>query len=422
MKFIERHKSVIGRVIGFDSDVQIVSSDGLYLTDADGKQYMDFACGIATSNLGHGHPHVLNAIHEQVDQVLHAGGAFKYDSMVRAGERLRDVTPDGIEQFIFMNSGAEAVEASVKLARKTSGRQGVIAFRGGFHGRTMGSVSYTTSKAKYRQGYHPILPSVFVAPFPHPYRWNMTEQEAVALSLDELDRMFRHEVTPEEVACFLVEPLQGEGGYYPATAEFMHALRERADAYGILLIVDEVQTGFGRTGDWFTSQVYDVKPDVLVLGKAIANGMPLSAVGAPEDLHDQWAPGSHGTTFGGNPVSCASAAATVEALADVVPMVPKLSEHAFDRLAELQDKHPTIGNVRGLGLMIGVELVKNGREPNPEAFQHLSKFARDAGLFILSCGPDGNIIRFIPPLIVSTEQLDEGIGIIDAALSDYEAG
>ena len=421
-QFIERHKSVIGPVIGFDTDVQIVASEGVYVTDADGKQYLDFACGIATTNLGHSHPHVLNAIHEQVDKVLHAGGAFRYDSMVRAGERLRDVMPDGIDQVIFMNSGAEAVEASVKLARKTSGRQGVVTFRGGFHGRTMGSVSYTTSKAKYRQGYHPILPSVFVAPFPHFYRWGMTEEEAVAHSLAELDRMFKHEVTPEEVACFLVEPMQGEGGYYPATAEFMQALRERADAHGILLIADEVQSGFGRTGDWFTSQVYGVQPDILVMGKAIANGMPLSAVGASTELHAQWTAGSHGTTFGGNPVSCASSAATVEALTDIVPMVPKLSGHAFDRFAELEDKHPTIGNVRGLGLMIGVELVKDGREPNPEAFEHVSKYALDAGLFVLSCGPDGNIIRFIPPLIVSTEQLDEGIGIIDAALSDYEAG
>jgi len=411
---------LIAPVIAHHSHIEIVEGSGSWVVDVDGKRYLDFACGIAVTNLGHRPPPVQAAVEAQVRKLWHAGGTYLYESLLTAAQRLVRVTPDSVEQVFFMNSGAEAVEGAVKFARKTSGRQGIVVFRGGFHGRTMGSVTYTTSKAKYRQGYHPLLPSVFVTPFPHPYRWGMSKEDADALALDELERMFRHEVLPEEVAAFLIEPLQGEGGYYPAGREFLQAIREIADRHGILMIVDEVQTGFGRTGDWFTSQVYDVLPDVLVMGKAIANGLPLSAVGASRNLLAKWPPGSHGTTFGGNPVSCAAATAVVDMLGDVLPGVGKLSDHAFGRLHELQTRHPSIGDVRGLGLMIGVELVGEDRTPDPDAFAAVSRHALDEGMFILPCGPDGNIIRFIPPLTVSLEELDLGIDIIDRALTEYE--
>ncbi len=417
---IRRFEDVIAPVIAFDTELEIVEAEGIWLTDAEGERFMDFTCGIAVTNLGHRHPHVVAAVEEQLRRVWHAGGVFRYESMVRAGEALREVAPEGIDMFFFMNSGAEAVEASVKLARKTSGRQGVIVFRGGFHGRTMGSVTYTTSKSKYRQGYHPLVPSVFVTPFPHPFHWGMTEDEAVDLCIDELGRMFRHEVTPGEVAAFLVEPLQGEGGYYPAGARFLGHLRELADEHGILLVVDEVQTGFGRTGDWFTAQVYGVRPDVLVMGKAIASGLPISAVGAARELLEQWPPGSHGTTFGGNPVAAAAAAATIQATKDVLPGVSALSEQAFSRLRELKDRYSTVGDVRGLGLMIGVELVDGAGQPSADAFGHVQRYARGAGLLILPCGPDGNIIRFIPPLITEPDELDRGIDILAAGIADYE--
>ena len=417
---VTRYKNMIAPVITWDSEIEIVKGEGSWLTAADGKRYLDFSTGIAVSGLGHQPPHVKAAIQEQLDRFWHVGGVFRYDPLVRAAERLDEITPPSIEQFVFLNSGAEAVEASVKLARKTSGRQGIVVFRGGFHGRTMGAVSYTTSKAKYRQGYHPLVGSVFVTPYPHPYRWGMTQEEANARALSELHLMLKHEVTPGEIAAFLVEPLQGEGGYYPGSQQFMQALREICDEHGILLIIDEVQTGFGRTGDWFTSLVYDVRPDILVMGKAIANGLPLSALGAGKELLSKWAPGSHGTTFGGNPLCCAAAAATVEALHDVVPQVDKLSDHAFDRFGELKEAHPTIGDVRGLGLMIGVELVGEGRDPDPDAFKAVSRYAKENGMFILGCGPDVNVIRFIPPLNVSTDELDLGIDIIDSALTNYE--
>jgi len=416
----DRYHDTIAPVISFENEFEVVDGQGTWVTDLDGNRYLDFACGIAVNNLGHRPPTVEAAAKEQLSKLWHAGGAFLYDSLVTAADKIIEVTPAEVEQVLFMNSGAESVEAAVKLARKVSGRQGVIVFRGGFHGRTMGSVSYTTSKVKYRQGYFPVVPSVFVTPYPHPYRWGMSQEDADAYSLNELALQFKHVVPPDEVAAFLIEPLQGEGGYYPASPEFLAAIRSLADEHGILLVMDEVQTGFGRTGDWFASQVYDIRPDVLVMGKAIANGLPLSAVGASRKLLAEWEPGSHGTTFGGNPVSCAASAATVEALKDVIPGVAERSDHSFTRFDDLQERYSTVGDVRGLGLMIGVELVKDDRVPDPAAFAAVSSYAIDNGLVILNCGPDGNIIRFVPPLNVSIDDLDAGIDILDAGLAAYE--
>ena len=418
---VQRHEKVYAPVITWDSDLEIVSADGAWVTDVEGERYLDFACGISVTNSGHNHPAVVAAAKDQLDRVWHAGGAFRYDSLVTAAEKVLAITPGSIDRLFFMNSGAEAVEAGVKLARKTTGRQGVVVFRGGFHGRTMGSVSYTTSKAKYREGYHPLLPSVFVTPFPHPFAWGMSEEEATDHAIRELELKFAHEVTPHEVAAFLIEPVQGEGGYYPTPRRFMDQLTELAGEHGILMMFDEIQTGFGRTAKWFASEHYGVEPDVLLMGKAIANGLPLSAIGARAEIFDRWAPGSHGTTFGGNPVACAAAAANMGALAELIPGTPALSEHAFGRFAELKQRHPTIGDVRGLGLMIGVELVKAGtNRPDPDAFPFLAQHTRDNRLLILDCGPNGNVIRFIPPLCVTTEELDQGIDIIDAALAAYE--
>lgn len=417
-----RFHTVIPPVISYDTEIEIVSGSGSRVVAADGREYLDFATGIATLNLGHNHPQVVEAAKAQLDRMWHAGGTYIYESIVDAAERLVAVTPASIEQAFFMNSGAEAVEAAIKLSRKTTGRQGVVAFRGGFHGRTMGSVSYTTSKAKYRQGYHPLLPSVFITPFPHPYHWRMSQEEADSLALDELHRMFKHEVHPEEVAAFLIEPVQGEGGYYPASPTFLAEVRRLASDHGIMLVTDEVQTGFGRAGEWFAGDVLGVEPDIIVLGKAIANGLPLSAVGASREIFAKWAPGSHGTTFGGNPVSCAAAAATIDALGDVIPGVSSRSDHAFTRFRALAEDHDTIGDVRGLGLMIGVELVTPDGGADGAAFEAVAKQSLEDGMFILPCGPDGNIIRFIPPLNVAEEDLDAGIDMIDRALTSYEAG
>lgn len=420
---IARHEDVIAPVIAFDTDIHAESAEGIWITDVDGKRWADFACGTAVTNLGHNHPAVVAAAHAQIDKLIHSGCIVRYDPLVTAAEKLRTITPPTIEKFAFANSGAEAVEASVKLAKYSTGRQGVIAFRGAFHGRTMGSVAYTTSNAKYRDGYHPVLGSVFVAPFPHPYRWGMTEDAAVEHALNELRLMLKHIVSPKNIAAFLVEPVQGEGGYYPAPPAFLSALREIAHEHGILLIYDEVQTGFGRTAEWFASDHFEAKPDILAMGKGIANGLPLSAYGASRDLIDNWPVGSHGTTFGGNPVAVAAAIAVMDTMEGLLPHARDLSKHAFERYDELAERHPTIGDVRGLGLMIGVEFVEDreSRTPDATAFQHVQRHALDNDLIIIECGPDGNVLRFIPALVTTREELDWAIDIVDEGLSSWES-
>lgn len=420
---IDRHNDVLAPVIGFNTQLHIVEADGIWVKDSEGNRWADFACGTAVTNLGHNHPNVVDAAKAQLDRLVHSGMIFHYDTSVEAAERLRSITPSTIEKFGFANSGAEAVEASVKLAKYTTGRQGVVTFRGGFHGRTMGSVAYTTSKAKYRDGYHPVLGSVFVTPFPHPYRWGVSTEEAVDMALNELSLMFKHVVSPSNIACFLIEPVQGEGGYYPAPSRFLSEIRSIADEHGILLVFDEVQTGFGRTAEWFAADHFDAKPDIMAMGKGIANGLPLSSYGASRDLIDSWPPGSHGTTYGGNPVATAAASAVIDTMGELLPGARELSKHAFDRFEQLAERHPTIGDVRGLGLMIGVELVEDRetRFPDPEALKHVKAHGLDNELIIISCGPDANIIRFIPALITTQEELNWAIDLIDEGLTSWES-
>ncbi|MGD2103358.1 MAG: aminotransferase class III-fold pyridoxal phosphate-dependent enzyme [Acidimicrobiia bacterium] len=420
---LSRHNDVLAPVIAFNTEIHAESAQGIWVTDVDGNRWADFACGTAVTNLGHNHPAVVSAARGQLDKLTHSGMIVRFESLVEAAEKLRDITPDNIEKFGYANSGAEAVEAAVKLARYTSKRQGVVTFRGGFHGRTMGSVSYTTSKAKYRDGYHPVLGSVFVAPFPHAYRWGVDEETAVERALHELDLMFKHVVSPSNIAAFLVEPVQGEGGYIPAPPRFLDELRARADEHGILLVYDEVQTGFGRTAEWFATDHYDAKPDVMAFGKGIANGLPLSAYGSSREIIDAWPPGSHGTTFGGNPVAAAASAAVIDTMGDLLAHARELSSHAFDRFGELAERHSTIGDVRGLGLMIGVELVEDRetREPDAQAMKHIAAHAFDNELIIISCGPDGNVLRFIPPLITTIEELNWAIDLVDEGLTSWES-
>ena len=420
---ITRHKDVIAPVIAFSTGIHADHAEGIWITDVKGNRWADFACGTVVTNLGHNHPAVVEAAHAQIDKLIHSGCIVHYDAIVDVAETLRAITPPAIEKFAFANSGAEAVEAAVKLARYTTKRQGVIVFQGGFHGRTMGSVAYTTSKATYRDGYHPLLGSVFVSPFPKAYRWGVSEEEAVERSLTELDLMFKHEVSPHNIAAFLVEPVQGEGGYYPAPAAFLDALRELASEHGIKLIYDEIQTGFGRTAEWFAANHFDAKPDIMTMGKGIANGLPLSAYGASREIIDTWPVGSHGTTFGGNPVSTAAAVAVIETMEGLLPHARDLSKHAFERFDDLADRHSTIGDVRGLGLMIGVEMIsdRQTREPDAAAFEHVQRHAFERELIIISCGPDGNVLRFIPPLVTSREELDWAIDLVDEGLTSWES-
>lgn len=420
---LSRHNDVLAPVIAFNTKIHAESAEGLWVYDPDGNRWADFACGTAVLNLGHRHPAVIEAAKAQMDKLVHSGMVVHFESLVAAAERLREITPDPIEKFAYANSGAEAVEASVKLAKHASRRQGVVTFRGGFHGRTMGSVSYTTSNAKYRDGYHPVLGSVFVAPFPHPYRWGVDAETATEMALHELRMMFKHVVLPKEIACFLVEPVQGEGGYYPAPPRFLEELRALANEHGILMVYDEVQTGFGRTAEWFGADHFAAQPDIMAFGKGIANGFPLSAYGASRELMDGWPVGSHGTTYGGNPVSAAASVAVIDTMGELLPHARDLSKHAVERFEDMAERHQTIGDVRGLGLMIGVEFVEDreSRRPDAKAFQHVAAHAFDRELIIIECGPDGNVLRFIPPLITTMDELDWALDLVDEGLESWES-
>ena len=422
MELLDRHRDSVAPMLAFDTDIVADRAEGQWVYDKDGNRWADFACGTAVTNLGHNHPAVVDAARSQLDRFVHSGYIFRYEGIVTLAERLREITPDGIDKFGFANSGAEAVEASVKLARYTTRRQGVVAFRGAFHGRTLGSAAYTTSNARYRDGYHPILGSVFVAPFPHPYRWGMSEEAATERAISELHLMFKHEVRPHNIAAFLVEPVQGEGGYYPAPPAFLAELRRLADEHGISLIFDEVQTGFGRTARWFASDHFDVNPDIIAMGKGIANGFPLSAYGAASEVLDGWPVGAHGTTGGGNPIACAAGEAVIDIMGGLLDHARQLSDRAFERFNKLAESSPTIGDVRGLGLMIGIELVKDpeSRDPDPGAMQHVSRHGLANELIVIGCGPDGNVIRFIPPLVASMDDLERAIDVVEEAIIDYE--
>ena len=310
------------------------------------------------------------------------------------------------------------------MARYVTGRRAIVSFFGGFHGRTLGAATVTTSKAKYRDRQGPFLPEVYFARYPYPYRSTApTEEALVEQSLDDIDRLFRHVVSPADVAAFLLEPVQGEGGYVIPPKAWLAGLREICTEHGILLIVDEVQSGFGRTGQWFASQALEVEPDIICMAKSIAGGFPLGAVAANRDLMSQWGPTSHGTTFGGNPVSCAAALATLDVVRDegLLENARVQGDYLVSGLRKLQAESPIVGDVRGLGLMIAVEFVLPGgdKKPNTDAATAILKRALAGGLFLYPCGHWGQTIRLIPPLTITREQVDEGLAIFrDAVLAE----
>jgi 4-aminobutyrate aminotransferase len=341
--------------------------------------------------------------------------------MLRLIEELRTVAPPSIDSFFFANSGAEAVENAIKIARVATGRQNVIVFSGSFHGRTVGTMSLTTSKTVYRAGFGPLPSGVFVAPFPYAFRLKMTEAEAAAYSLEQLEYLLASQTAPKETAAILVETILGEGGYVPPPASFMKGLREICDKHGILLILDEVQSGFGRTGKWFAFEHYDVVPDIITAAKGLASGMPLSGVFSRTDIMLKLDVGSIGGTYGGNAVACAAAASTIRAMRE-----ENMLENAGERgiqlmtgLRKLQEEYSQIGDVRGKGLMIGTEFIVDGR---PDKAKPLAKevihCAEENGLLLLSCGTYDNTVRWIPPLNVTAEQINDGLRIFEGALKE----
>lgn len=400
-------------------------AEGAYLYDADGQAYLDFTSGIGVTNTGHCHPRVVAAVREQAGRLLHGQANIVFHPpMLQLVEELRTVFPPQLDRFFFSNSGAEAVEASIKLARHATRRTNVIVFQGSFHGRTVATMSLTTSKTIYRVGYQPLMPGVFVAPYPYAYYYGWSEEETTHFCLRELRHLLKTQTAPEETAAVLIEPVLGEGGYVVPPVSFMQRLRELCDESDLLLIIDEVQSGFGRTGKFFAFEHFDIMPDVVVMAKGLASGLPLSGIAASHKLMEHWTPGTHGGTYGGNAVACAAAAATVQTLRDdgLVQNAEKMGGRLIDGLSGLQARFPIIGDVRGLGLMVATEFPGEGDpDHGKEIASAVQQACLDERLLLLNCGPYSNVIRWIPPLVVNEEQIDQALSIFQRALKKASA-
>jgi 4-aminobutyrate aminotransferase len=418
----DRSSATLSPVLGRYFELAWDRGEGHRLYDTEGRQYLDFANGIAVTSLGHAHPRVSAAVHAQVDRLVHVcNGLGHLEPVTQLAEMLVEEMPAGLDTVYFGNSGAEVVDGAIKLARRATGRSHVIAFRGAFHGRTYGAMTATSSNLNYRVGYEPLVPDIHLAPFPASYRdFDGDDAAATTACLAYLERLFATEVPPSHTAAFLIEPVQGEGGYIPAPAAFLQGLRELADRHGILLIADEVQSGYGRTGRMWAFEHADIVPDVVLVAKAIANGMPLAAIISPRELQERWGVGAHGSTYGGNPVSCAAGIAVLEVIREegLVANAAERGAELTRGLQALAAEDPRIGDVRGPGLMIGVELVKDrdSRTPDGDLGNAISAGASERGLLLLTCGTDHNVIRWIPPLDVDRAEIEEALGVFQQTL------
>lgn len=389
------------------TDINVVSGSGSRVLDASGASYLDFTSGIAVTSTGHSHPRVVAAIQAQAARIMHAQvNCYTHDLLQPLADALDDVTPPGIDTFFFTNSGAEATEAAVKLAKRATARPNVIVFDGSFHGRTHLTMAMTSSKHIYRAGFQPLPSGVFVAPF-------ATEQDEAVSAITSLERILETQTAPNETAAVVIELVQGEGGYRAASHRFVSMLQDLCRAHGILLIIDEVQSGFGRTGRMFAYEHYNVSPDVLILAKGIASGFPFAALGASASLFSHLTPGSHGGTYGGNPMGCAAALATLEVLSE-----ERLVENAYHRGAQLRSglrrvlsghNLPSSVRLTGLGMMVGLVC------PSAEFATNLRLQALSRGLILMSAG-GGQVIRFMPPLVVTREEVEEALGIMEQSL------
>ena len=402
------------------SEIIASHGKGSYIYDVDGNKYLDFTTGIGVTNTGHCHPKVVAAIQDQAGKLIHGqANIVMHQPMLELVEKLQKIVHPSLDGFFFSNSGAEAIEGAVKLAKMATGRTNVVVFQGSFHGRTVGTMSLTTSKTIYRAGYQPLMPGVFVAPYPYAYRYGWDEESTSQWCLNELEFLLKTQTAPEETAAILVEPVLGEGGYVVPPKSFLKGLRDLADEHGILLILDEIQSGFGRTGKWFAYEHFDVRPDILTVAKGLASGMPISGVISRLELMEKWAVGSHGGTYGGNAVAAAAAVATIEVMEeeDMLSNATKRGEVLLNALKQLQENNPSIGQVRGKGLMIGIEFSDAEGKPDKAAAKSVQKKALENGLMILTCGPWDNTIRLIPPLNVSPNEVEEALAIFETALA-----
>ncbi|KAF0804807.1 aminotransferase [Alcanivorax sp. S71-1-4] len=393
---------------------------GSYLFDRAGNSWLDFTSGIGVTATGHCHPDVVDAVREQAGRLVHGQyTTVTHPNMLALTDRLYEKLPAALDAIAFFNAGSEAVEAALRLARHATGRANIIAFQGGFHGRTMAAASLTTSTTKVRTGFHPMMAGVCFSPFPHAYRYGWDDATTTEFCLRELDHLFLTQCAPDDTAAMIIEPVQGEYGYYPANCTFMQGLRERCDRHGILLIADEIQAGYGRTGRFWSHQHFDVTPDILITAKGLASGFPLSAMAASDSLMQQGLPGSQGGTYGANAVSCAAALATLDVIEQeaLVQNAQHQGEHLATRLAALRERHTCIDDIRGMGLMLGMEITDRHGAPDGARAAALLQAAEAESLLLLRCGSHGQVVRWLPPLTVNCEEIDLATHAFERALT-----
>ena len=409
MTLEQRGKKVLSPVLGNYTWLPLERGEGSWLVTTDGRRVLDLTCGIAVTPIGHAHPKVVKAVVDQASRLMHiSAGVAKYEANIALAEFLKGVLPRGIDTFVFQNSGAEAIEAAIKLARQVTKREGIVVFRGGFHGRTTGAATLTTSKAAYRKGYGALLPEVHVAPFPYPLACAIKpahDAEACAIHcLAEIELMLEHEIPPENVAAFVIEPVLGEGGYVPAPATFLRAVRELSKRIGALLVSDEIQTAFGRAGAWTAIERAGVVPDIVTLAKALGGGLPLGAIAAPRALHEQWPTGTHGSTFGGNPVSCASGLATLKVIQEegLVERAEAVGRMVEEELAPIR-RDERVREIRRIGAMVAIEF------DSKDTSKAATAAALEKDVLLITCGSHDQCVRFIPPLNIAEADLRQGV-------------
>jgi 4-aminobutyrate aminotransferase len=420
----ERDAELISPAYSRYSDLVVDHALGAHLFTVDGRDVLDFGSGIGVTNLGHLHPAVVAAVHAQVDRLWHTSVTTLSPRMIDAAAALVSVSPEGLDQVFFNNSGAEAIESAIKLARRATGRTEVIAFTGGFHGRTYGAITLTASKAKYRQGMGPFLPGVHHVRYPYCFRHcdHGPDQPCPIARGDDIEHLFKTTVPADSVAAIVVEPLQGEGGFVVPPRDFLPRLRQICDEHGILLVCDEVQSGFGRTGRFFCVEHTGVRPDIMCVAKALGNGLPIAALLSTHAVMSHWHKGEHGTTYGGNAVACAAAVAVIETLKreQLPERAAELGRHVMRRARGWQDRFAEVADVRGLGLMIGIELMRDGL-PAADLASRVQQRCVAGDLLVLTCGIDDNVVRLLPPLTIAQEDLDRGLDILESAIAEEVA-
>ena len=389
---------------------------GSWVYGTDGEKYLDFTTGIGVTSTGHCHPHVVAAAREQIGSIIHAQyTTVMHRPLLQLTEKLGGVLPSGLDSVFYATSGSEAVEATIRLARMATGRPNIIAFQGGFHGRTVGAASLTTAGSKFRSGFSPLMGGVYIAPFPDAVRYRWSEDDAVRFALQELDLLLSTVSHVDDTAAFIIEPALGDGGYLPTPPAFLQGLRERADQYGILLILDEVQAGIGRTGRFWGHQWSPIIPDIMTFAKGIASGFPISGIAAPTDIRSKGWPGSQGGTYGGNAVAAAAAVATLEVIERerLVENALRRGTQLMQRLQGLKSRAPHIADARGYGLMVGIEFTDPDNTPRPDLAAAVQRQAVDENLLLLTCGTRGNVVRIIPPLTVTAGEVEIGLAALE---------